>query len=156
MEQFSAVNYGRASWQILSTSLDLVKQGHTEFYRVVALQLRLLLCDTTRRHNRRLDISLVTQLWPGLQLYPLNPQGQFDPASAPLLLEKWLAQTLPGYTGLSITLQTLIRRVCDQDGGAHVDFRPVAGLRDVPDVPGWICKIGAEVARAIAEVANIG
>jgi len=154
MEQIPAFNYGRDSWLILSASLELIEQGHSEFYRVAALQLRLLLCDTTRRHNRRVDISLAKHLWPDLHLNPLNPQGQFDLGLAPIPLEKWLAQLLPGVAGQSITLRDLIRRVCDQDGGAHVDYRPQAGLQDITDVPGWICKIGAEVARVIGKALN--
>ena len=156
MEQIPAINYGRDSWLILIASLELIEQGHPEFYRVAALQLRLLLCDTTRRHNRRVDISLAKHLWPDLQLYPINPQGQFDRELAPFSLEKWLAQPLPGVAGQSITLQDLIRRVCDQDGGAHVDYRPEAGLEGVTDVSGWICKIGAEVARVIGKVVKGG
>ncbi len=135
--------------KILATSLELVDQGRHEFYRVAALQLRLLLCDTTRRHNRVVDISLARRLWPRLQLYAINLQGRFDPSLRPLLLSEWLAQRLPPAGSQAVTLRALIRRVCDQEGGAHVDLKPRAGLQGVPDVPGWVRLAGAEALRAI-------
>ncbi len=148
-DEIPVITYARDALKILATSLELVEQGRTEFYRVAALQLRLLLCDTTRRHNRVVDISLARRLWPGLQLYSLNPQGLFDSSLPPRLLSEWLAQRLPLEGSQSVTLRALIRRVCDQEGGAHVDLKPQAGLRGVPDVPGWVCKAGVETLRAI-------
>ncbi len=149
MNEIPELKFARDALKILETSLELVEQGRTEFYRVVALQLRLLLCDTTCRHNRVVDISLAQRLWPHLQLYALNPQGRFDPSLPPFQLSEWLAQRLPPEGGLPFTLRTVIRRVCDQDGGAHVDLKPQAGLQGLPDVPGWVCKAGAEALRAI-------
>ncbi len=141
--------YGRDALKILETSLELFEQGRAEFYRVAALQLRLLLCDTTRRHNRVVDISLARRLWPGLQLYALNPNGQFDSTLPPLLLSEWLAQRLLPESSPAVTLRALIRRVCDQEGGAHIDLKPQAGLQGVPDVSGWVRKAGVEALRAI-------
>jgi hypothetical protein len=146
--------YGLDALKILETSLVLMEQGRPEFYRVAALQLRLLLCDTTRRHNRPVDISLVRRLWPALALHPLNRQGIFDPQLVPIPLETWLEQGLAGELGDSLSLRQLIRRVCDQQGGAHVDPKPAAGLQGVADVPGWIRKAGLEVCRALAELLN--
>jgi len=143
--------YGQDAVKILSTSLELIAQGRPEFYRVAALQLRLLLCDTTRRHNRVVDISLAPRLWPELRLHPLNEQGIFDPAMPPLPLDRWLMQPIPTSWGGTQTLRELIRRVCDQQGGAHVDLKPRAGLQNIPDVPGWIRKAGLEVKAALAE-----
>ncbi len=149
MNEISELTFARDALKILETSLELVDQGRCEFYRVAALQLRLLLCDTTRRHNRVLDISLARRLWPGLQLSALNLLGSFDPSLPPLPLSEWLAQRLPLAGSQAVTLRSLIRRVCDQEGGAHVDLKPQAGLQGVPDVPGWVCKTGAEALRAI-------
>ncbi len=149
MQEIPELAYARDALKILETSLELVEQGRSEFYHVVALQLRLLLCDTTRCHNRMVDISLARRLWPGLQLYSLNPEGRFDPSLPPRLLSEWLAQHLPLEGSQAVTLRALIRRVCDHEGGAHVDLKPQAGLQGVPDVPGWVCKAGAESLRAI-------
>ncbi len=148
-DEIPELNYARDALKILETSLELVSQGRPEFYRVAALQLRLLLCDTTRRHNRVVDISLARRLWPELRLNALNAQGVFDPSLDLLPLSDWLAQRLPPAAAPGITLRGLIRRICDQEGGAHVDLKPQAGLQGVPDAPGWVCKAGTEALRAI-------
>jgi hypothetical protein len=146
--------YARDAWRILATSLELVEQGRSEFYRVAALELRLLLCDTTRRHNRLVDISLARRIWPGLRLSPLNSQGQFDAGLELLDLDAWLAQPIPLGPGRALPLRELVRRVCDQDGGAHVDPKPRAGLHAVDDARRWICLIGAETLRALEKAAG--
>ena len=97
------------------------------------------------------DISLAPRLWPELRLHPLNEQGIFDPAMQPVPLDRWLMQPVPPGTGGTLTLRKLIRRVCDQQGGAHVDLKSRTGLQDVPDVPSWIRKAGLEVQAALAE-----
>ena len=149
MVEISELAYANDALDILNTSLELVQQGRLEFYRVVALQLRLLLCDSTRRHNRVVDISLALRLWPDTCLSPLNPAGFFDPSLDPFPLADWLAQPLPLPSGPVLTLRDLIRRVCDQEGGAHVDLKPEANLQEVADVPGWVCKAGEEANRVL-------
>ena len=129
--------YGRDVLQILLTSLDLSRRERPEFYRVAALQLRLLLCDTTRRHGEVINVSLLPRLLPDLHLAPLEPDGTFNRLASPLPLEVWLDQPVPaimisstaapvsaasGSSG-GLTIRYLIRWVCDQDGGAHVDPR---------------------------------
>lgn len=149
MEDIPERQYGLDALKILSACLRLIDQGSPEFYRVAALQMRLLLCDTTWRHDRVVDISLAKRLWPDLRLHALNTQGEFDPDLPPLALEDWLEQPLPEGHGRPLTLRLLIRRVCDQDGGAHVDLKPRAGLQAMPDVPGWIYKAASEVVSAL-------
>jgi hypothetical protein len=149
MQGFPEQKYGQDALKILNTSLNLIDNRQPEFYRVAALQLRLLLCDTTRRHAQMVDISLAKRLWPDLRLHPLNALGHFDANLPPLLLDDWLMQVLPGDASRSITLRQLIRRVCDQDGGAHVDLKPRAGLHRIADVSAWIYKIAAEVISAL-------
>lgn len=131
---------------ILRASLEQVAGGNPPFYRVAAVQLRLLLCDTTRRHDRVVETSLLPQVRPDLRLPPLGADGAFHPELPPLPLADWLAQPLPGG---KLTLRQLIRRVCDTDGGAHVDPRRRAGLAGVSDPAGWIVRIGRVVADAI-------
>lgn len=108
------------------------------------MQLRLLLCDTTRRHNRVVDIAVLPQIIPDLDLPALGPGGKR------LLLNDWLAQPIPGLADQALTVRQLIRRVCDQDGGAHVDFKPEAGL-DGLDPAGWIQTIGEIVVNSVED-----
>jgi hypothetical protein len=126
--------YGRDSLNILKLSLQLCQQGQRPFYRVAALQLRLLLCDTTRRHNRVVSTAVLPQLFPTLTLPPVDPGGEKLP------LKDWLAQPMAGQ---ALTIREFIRRVCDQDGGAHVDFKPEAGLEGLD--PAKMIRILGEI-----------
>lgn len=138
--------YARDAAAILQRSIELYDAGVTAFYRVMAVQLRLLLCDTARLHDAPLDLALAPRVFPGLRLPPVGPDGQFDQQTAPLALEAWLEQPLPGP---GMTLRRLIRQVCDQDGGAHVDRRE-------PRLPpgqyaGWIRAAAGAVTSALRE-----
>ena len=120
----------------------MCRQGRRPFYRVAALQLRLLLCDTTRRHYRVVNIAVLPQLFPGLDLPEVGPGGKRLP------LKDWLAQPVPGQADQALTIRQFIRRVCDQDGGAHVDFKPEAGLKGL-DPADWIQIIGEIVVNNV-------
>jgi len=138
--------YARDAATILQRSMELYDAGETAFYRVMAVQLRLLLCDTARVHNAPLDLALAPRVFPDLRLPPVGPGGQFDRHAAPLALDAWLEQPLPGP---GMTLRRLIRQVCDQDGGAHVDRRE-------PHLPpgqyaGWIRAAAGVVSSALRE-----
>lgn len=133
--------YARDALAILRQSIRLAQQGQPFFYRVAALQLRLLLCDSTRRHERIVDVSLLPRIFPQIRFHPLGSDGRFDRAAPPLALAVWLEQPLP--PAGAVTIRQLIRRVCDQDGGAHVD--PKAHTRPdlLPNTPDWILRIAA-------------
>lgn len=139
------LSYTRSALAILRTSVELARGERAEFYRVAAVQLRLLLCDTTRRHGRVVEIALLPQVMAELRLHPLGEGGEFELGQVPLPLGEWLEQRLPG--GLSI--RQLIRRVCDQDGGAHVDVKPQAGLGGMENHPDWIIRIGEYVLKRL-------
>ncbi|NPV76656.1 MAG: hypothetical protein HPY59_09825 [Anaerolineae bacterium] len=143
-ENERAVAYLREAVGILQTSLELGRGKQPEFYRVVAAQLRLLLCDTTRRHNRMEDIALAPRAAPGWGLHPLV-ENRFDASRERLPLADWLAQPLPlGRDQARLTIRRLIRQVCDQDGGAHVDLKEWdAG--DLDARREWILGIGEYV-----------
>jgi hypothetical protein len=141
----SLQTYARDSLEILRQSVHLYQQGHIEFYRVAALQLRLLLCDTTRRHNQTVDISLLPRLVPGLKLARIGMKGINTPDLPLLALQEWLSQPLPLETNLPITIRQLIRQVCDQDGGAHVDIKPNSGLEKLNQPAEWIMCIARVV-----------
>lgn len=130
------VAYARGALDIIASCAALYRQGNEACYRVVAAQLRLLLCDTTRRHDRVVDISLAPRILPGLSLYPadlptLTPDWsgelRFDTGQERLTLRAWLGQMIPLRADQPVTLRELIRAVCDQDGGAHVDLRAHGG-----------------------------
>jgi hypothetical protein len=141
-------SYARDSLEILRQSIDLYQQGQQEFYRVAALQLRLLLCDTTRRHNQIIDISLLPRLVPDLKLGQIGTDGIIDPNLPQLPLQAWLSRPLPMKTDLVFTFRQLIRQVCDQDGGAHVDIKPESGLDLLDQRAEWIITIGRVVVSA--------
>ena len=143
MEKERELAYARQSVGILLTSLELMAGGRPEFYRVAAVQLRLLLCDSTRQHGQVVDISLAGRLWPDLRLPALGPGEE----SIELPRAAWLEQR-PEPEGL--TIRGLIRRVCDQDGGAHVDPKPQAGLPPELDPAGAMARVGEVVGAALA------
>ena len=138
--------YARDAVRILAESLRLCAEGRPEFYRVAAVQLRLLLCDTTHRHNELVSLALLPRLLPQFSLPLLTPEGAFD-AQRRLPLEEWLAQPLPAST---LSLRQFIRRVCDQDGGAHVDVREEE--RSLPDAARWVVLIGRMVGEELERV----
>jgi len=143
----SLLPYTRGALDILRASLLHMQSGQPAFYRAAAVQLRLLLCDSTRRHNRRVDLALLPQAAPDLRLPRLTPHGEPDEAQPPLPLAEWLEQPLapPGCAPLSV--RQLIRLVCDRDGGAHVDPNPQ--LLPAETAAGLIAKIGAAVLNAL-------
>src|SRR5512135_3021475 len=87
--------YVTGSLQILERSLAWSRQEFRPAYRVVAAQLRLLLCDTTRIHGEIVDVSLAPRLIADLRLYPVrlaDGRLQFERSLAPLPRLEWLAQ----------------------------------------------------------------
>lgn len=147
MKRADLAEYTRGSLSLIARSLSEIEKGYPEFYRVIALQLRLLLCDSTRRHNQTVDISLVPQIAPELKFHPLNALGEFDSTLSPLPLKGWLAQPLPVKAVAPMTIRTLIRQVCDQDGGAHVD--PRTAMQFIPEAAGWMVRIGHYVLERL-------
>lgn len=137
--------------EILRTSSALVRQGQTAFYKVIAVELRLLLCDTTRRHGRVVDISLLPQLVPDLRLPPLP--RYLEPGAAltdELSLEQWLEQEVRSPGGDPVTLRRLVRLVCDQDGGAHYDPRAASPLKELDDVPELLAEMADVLVARLA------
>jgi hypothetical protein len=142
-----AETYLSDSLKILKTSLELGCGEQTVFYRVTAAQLRLLLCDTTRRHNQIEDISLARQVYPNLALHLLTGKI-FDLQATPIPLKDWLAQRLPliESTGAA-SIRELIRLVCDNEGGVHVDLKKGNGSTDLHRE--WILRIGDYVYKEL-------
>lgn len=141
--------YLKDSLTILSTAVQLYHAGNKAQYRVAALQLRLLLCDTTRRHGKIVNISLLPRLIPEVTLPQPADKGFLAP-NARLKLKAWLDQPLPGAAEAGITVRQFIRRVCEQDGGAHVDPKPQAGLAGITDREEKIIRLAETVLEALA------
>ena len=111
--------YLRDSLSILAESTHMAREGFPAFYRVVAVELRLLLCDSTRIHNEWVDISLVHQLYPQLKW---STEGWKDGTSRTLKIPDWLEISAMADDPQHRTIRKLIRQICDLDGGAHVSL----------------------------------
>lgn len=109
------MDYAQDAAMILHEALRQVGLCNFHFYRVAAVQLRLLLCDTARLHNRTIPTALVARLWPDLRLRSLSWENPDL-----LGLDEWLNQKMPEN---DFSVRQFIRRVCDRDGGVHVDIR---------------------------------
>ncbi len=135
-ERSLLVTYASEALDILEYCIHLYEQGKHHYYRVAAVQLRLLLCDTAFRHGQHEDISLIPALVPHLCLTPFSSK---DDQKTNRDLQRWLDSS----TGLDtdLTIRQLIRRVCDIDGGAHVDTKPLAGLPENEDTSQWIIDL---------------
>ena len=139
--------YVRDSLEILGTSLDFARDRQPIFYRVVAVQLRLLLCDTTRLHGRMVDTSLLPAVWPGIKLMPPLGMKASDFPGVPIDLPDWLGLEIPIL--VKPTIRRLICKVCDQDGGVHVDRRVNIAEHDPVEARAWIVRIGETVLEQI-------
>jgi len=135
----------RDALEIVRISIDLAWEKHPAFYRVAATQLRLLLCDTTRRHGRIVDISLASRVFPALSLRPLAGES-FDLGAPRIPLRSWLDQIIPDKDlQTSMSIRDLIREVCDNDGGAHVDLKGKYGVPRRTAQRDWILRIASLV-----------
>ena len=143
------LGYTADSLDILSQSIALYAAGHRGFYRVMTVQLRLLLCDTAFRHNQHEDTALVPILFPSLTLFPLDPEGQPQSNLPQLNLSNWLESPVGSLAGL--TIRTLIRRVCDLNGGAHVNKKPLAGLPESGKVRQWMINLARYILPVLTQ-----
>jgi hypothetical protein len=165
LDRTSALLYAHGAVRILELNLRLYREGQRVCYRVAAAQLRLLLCDTNRIHNRLVEISLVPRLFPDLALghrAVVAPDGEtglprlaFHAAAAPLPLQAWLAQPLPAPWGKPVSLRELIRTVCEQDGGAHVDQRSLDDLRSWKERGEHIATLGEYILSVLDPLVEI-
>ncbi|GAP15336.1 hypothetical protein LARV_03120 [Longilinea arvoryzae] len=142
LNQTNLMGYTRDAVLILQQVLQHYHEGQEYFYRVAAVELRLLLCDTVRRHDRVVSLALVKRLWPDVRFQPIDAQSK----DSSLPLEDWLEQKLPDG---DLTLRQFIRQVCDQDGGAHVDIRQHARMPGRHSTAAWICKLSEITLAAL-------
>jgi hypothetical protein len=128
--------YAADALDLLADSITMYEKGRTPYYRVAAMQLRLLLCDTTYRHEHREDIALLPALKSDLRL-PLLGKSPAQPETVDL--QTWLES--PNRLINDLTIRQMIRRVCDTDGGAHVEIKPLAGLPRNEEVGQWVIDV---------------
>lgn len=143
------LSYALDALDILRESIRLAVGGHTGFYRVAAAQLRLLVCDTTRRHGKIVDISLLPRLIPDLELPELDLDSKTISPADEIPLADWLKQKITLGKRSEVTIRQLIRLVCDQDGGAHVDYKPQSALRGTSIYPQAVLSIAGVVLTAV-------
>ncbi|MCK4448789.1 MAG: hypothetical protein KAW56_17125 [Candidatus Marinimicrobia bacterium] len=130
---------------IITQNILSFENGFRLSYKVVASQLRILLCDISKRGNK--NNSLILKIFPDFKLHPLsytledvkkNLKGRllyftsgtlasnsnriydiFNVNDSPIDLDKWLNQNI---LDEEITILKLITSVTNKDGGAHVDL----------------------------------
>lgn len=123
---------------ILENSILMVEYFDLqEFNNVIALQLRILLCDTVNQKEN----SLITKVFDAPTFFPLKNQfnlfkidangvGEsenqiFDYTSERLCLNDWLNQTVCkiriGNKVNPLTIRNFIKFTANKSGGAHVD-----------------------------------
>ena len=145
MKKKDCLEYSQAIKNILKNSLYLYHRGESVFYRVMAVQLRILLNDTTRRHGRTRDISLLPLVSPDLEL-PV-PAG-LSPISDKLPLKDWLNLQIK-IDEDSLTIRQLIRRVCHRKSGAHVNPKVNAGIPHSKETQKWIVQLSELVLKSM-------
>jgi len=135
--------YINDSLRIIKRCLQLIEEGELQFYRVIAVQLRMLLCDSTRQHGKVVNISLLPRLLPEIKLHAMDKQGHVTSDQPDLPLNEWLAQPLTVHSLKTLTIRELVRRICDQDGGAHYDPKPNTRLDDTENNKKWMTQLGS-------------
>lgn len=133
------LNKYNEAMKILEYSVMLVNLFEIkEFNNVIAGQLRLILCDTTKKDNKVIDNSLIRKIQPNPKLFQVNELTNFSDGIGGFIagemfnydkptipLKTWLNQVI-----LSINLQgkkqdisikEFIKFSANKSGGAHVD-----------------------------------
>ncbi|WP_036125589.1 hypothetical protein [Lysinibacillus sphaericus] len=145
------LNKYNEAMNILEYSVMLVKLFEIkEFNNVIAGQLRLILCDTTKIGKEIIDNSLIRKIQPNPKLFQVNdlinlsegmgsfiPGEMFNYDKPTIPLEDWLNQVvlplvLQGKKQ-DITIRNFIKFSANKSGGAHVDpvLREKAFIVDV-------------------------
>lgn len=137
--------------KILEYSVMLVELFEIkEFNNVIAGQLRLILCDTTKNGKEIIDNSLIRKIQPNPKFFQVNElsnlsdgMGGFIPGEMfnydkPMIpLENWLDQVILSLNlqgkKQDITIRNFIKFSANKSGGAHVDpiLREKAFIVDV-------------------------
>jgi len=84
-----------------------------------------------------------------MRFHQLDDDGTFTPSLEKIPLNEWLDQILPEQNDPNITIRQLIRSVCDQDGGAHVDQKSNAGVHKINSREKWIYCVSQYIEKEL-------
>lgn len=135
MEDRSLSDYLNGSLEIVRWNCEAYQRGCRACYRVLAGQLRILLCDHKREHNRWHNNSLVFLLFPEITIARLHEDWPVHPNAHPVFpdqltstdtsrlpLQSWLEQIIVISPTRQMNIRNLIKLISEKDGGAHVDL----------------------------------
>ena len=152
MDETSSATGHPENIQYLIDALNIIEGNYSGFlegqypnFRVIASQLRMLLCDSKKGKEN----SLALKVFPNLRLHPLRykppdahnliawipatitgiPQALrfvnvFDRNAEPIPLSEWREQIGVILDGNPYTLSNMIKSVTERGGGSHVDDKP--------------------------------
>jgi hypothetical protein len=148
--------YLNDSLEIIKINLTAYRNGCRPCYRVLAAQLRILLCDQKHEHGRWQSRALAAAVLPGLTLHPClaisNPTP--DTTKNPIPLIDWLRQILLLPSGKQQSIAECIKWVCEKDGGAHVDIHGDDTISDQPYLEDGIIAISEYLITRLNEVSE--
>jgi len=133
------LNKYKEAMRILEYSVLLVKFFEIEeFNKVIAGQLRLILCDTSKKGKEIIDNSLIRRIQPNPKLFQVNelsnlsegmsgffPGEMFNYDKPTIPLKVWLEQVILSLNlqgkKQDVTIRDFIKFAANKSGGAHVD-----------------------------------
>lgn len=154
--------YLEEALSIISRNCESYHQNYPPDYRVVASQLRIILCDK----NRNQENSLVLKVIPNVKLHPLTSTiskeeldakpyvwlaGRitgipirmrivdcFNVNAVTIPLEEWRMQIAAISNGKPHSIMDIIKSVAEKDGGTHIDV----GSNEYLDIAGTFTHTG--------------
>jgi hypothetical protein len=139
---------------ILKINLEGYQKGCRSCYRVLASQLRILLCDRKREHGGWKNTALLTVLYPNARLHPLSTTGVnvVDTEKPPVPVEEWLQQSIKLVSSEEKSIGECIKWVCEKEGGSHVDPESQIDLPDQLIMEPVIVAISQYLAWQLGEI----
>lgn len=150
--------YLKSSLEIIRMNIDAYRAGCLPCYRVLAVELRLLLCDRKREHNQWKDIAPAARLFPHLTWHtPIiantdRPDHLFIADGPELSLAEWLASPIYESGGRRLNIRDLIKIICEKDGGAHADPAGIPWTsEETPVITRLICLLAEYVVIKLSQ-----
>lgn len=144
--------YIQSSLEIIRCNLAASRAGCLPCYRVLAVELRLLLCDRKREHNQWSDTAPVARLFPQLTwraplITNADQPDHLSISDGPeLSLAEWLESPIYASGGRRLNVRSLIKIICEKDGGAHADPTGIPWpVEETPKVARLICLLAEYV-----------
>jgi hypothetical protein len=144
--------YLKSSLEIIRINIEAYRAGCLPCYRVLVVELRLLLCDRKREHNQWTDTAPVARLYPQLTWHAPIIISTDLPNHLPisdgteLSLAEWLASPIYECGKRMLTIRDLIKIICEKDGGAHADPTGIPWpAEETPVIARLICLLAEYV-----------